>query len=140
MTNELILEKLWEKVIKTGIKPIDEDHRNLVDSLNKLYIGIKNESEYDVIKEVLVDLINYSSYHFRREEELMFKFKCPNYIEHKRKHWEFTRTIIDLSFSFFNVGTGIKENLVSELQKWLVEHTSTMDLEYVECFKENGVE
>lgn len=140
MNSKLIVEKLWDEVIKTGIKSIDEDHRKLVDTLNKLLVGVKNKSDYDVVKEVLVELINYSGYHFKKEEDLMFKFNCPKYEEHKKEHWDFTRTIVDFSFTFFNVGVGIKENLIKELQRWIVEHTSTMDLEYLECFKENGVE
>ena len=64
----------WSDDLGVGIDVIDEQHRTLVDLINRLYEeiitkGSSNENQ----EEILEELIRYAIYHFDFEEELLHK-------------------------------------------------------------------
>ena len=87
----------WNKCFETGLQTVDQQHRGLVDLINRfgeLLIQADAPPSGDI--DALFDqLTAYAQYHFRHEEELMQGFGLdPRYItQHKKSHADFVRDL-----------------------------------------------
>ncbi|MGL4437524.1 MAG: bacteriohemerythrin, partial [Giesbergeria sp.] len=61
----------WNAQLTTGLSDIDDQHRQLVDMLNKLAELRNTKGNVDAVRQVMAELTSYAGYHFRLEEELM---------------------------------------------------------------------
>ena len=55
----------WNKHFNTGIKIIDEQHRNLVDIINRLAKSVALGSENVELNSIFDELVEYTVYHFQ---------------------------------------------------------------------------
>jgi hemerythrin len=77
----------------TGNKIIDEQHKELIEKINKLVKSCENGScQLESIK-ILDYLSDYTEYHFREEEALQEAAGYPGIEEHKARHDEFRATV-----------------------------------------------
>lgn len=60
----------WNRNFETGIEEIDEQHRVLVDILNRLAQDCAASPESFQSSRVLEELLSYAAYHFRSEERI----------------------------------------------------------------------
>lgn len=87
----------FDETLFTGNSVIDEQHRELIDRIDKLLILCENEKPAKREAIQLLDyLSDYVEYHFAEEEELQRKLEYPGLEEHKRKHEELRQTVRDL--------------------------------------------
>ncbi|MEW8498684.1 MAG: hemerythrin domain-containing protein, partial [Candidatus Thiodiazotropha taylori] len=61
----------WSDALSVGIEEIDEQHKMLVDLVNKMHEAIHQRHGSDVVKSILGDLAEYTRIHFAVEESLM---------------------------------------------------------------------
>ena len=54
----------WRDSYATGIKEMDDEHREIIDIINTLYEMIRDKKNYDELKNVYERLYNYSLNHF----------------------------------------------------------------------------
>jgi len=54
-------------------KSVDDDHKKLIDMLNRLYEGMKNGQGKEVVGKVLHDLIRYTKFHFAAKKSSLPK-------------------------------------------------------------------
>ncbi|WP_448202576.1 bacteriohemerythrin [Azospirillum sp. sgz302134] len=82
----------WSRWMSVGIDELDEDHRVLIDIVNKL---AAEESRHapDVIEAILDELIAYTKRHFAREEGYMRRANYPTFDAHKALHDSLTRNV-----------------------------------------------
>ena len=59
----------WSDMLAVHIKGIDDQHKCLVDLVNRLHDSMKSGAGNSVIRPVLSDLLNYTSFHFATEEK-----------------------------------------------------------------------
>ena len=86
-----------------GVKAFDDEHKKLIDMLNRLYEGMKNRQGKEVVGKVLDDLVSYTKYHFAREEEFFAKTGYPA-VEHKKEHKELMEQAEQLQSRYNNAG------------------------------------
>jgi len=92
VSNQDIL--IWSRALQIGIKPIDDDHQVLISLTNQILHHENSSSE----KERLIgELIDYTHYHFRREEAIMRVCGYPDFENHSRRHREIAKKITDLT-------------------------------------------
>jgi hemerythrin len=141
MPGKIIFERLWDTLVKTGLKTIDDEHRVLIDVIIELLEDFNNNNNKDSLnmRNAFTKLIQFMSQHFDTEETLMSKFNYYRYIEHKQQHWEFIKGVLNLSFDYLEKKPNIKELTIVLLEKWLIEHVVDEDSKFIECFKNNGV-
>lgn len=60
----------WNRNFETGIEEIDEQHRVLVDILNRLARDCATSPDAFQSSRVLDELLSYAAYHFRSEERI----------------------------------------------------------------------
>jgi len=74
----------WSEEYSVHLRVIDNDHKDLVDTVNALHDGIKGGSARDKIGQIIGNLARYVDDHFVREEGLMEAYSYPNLAQHKR--------------------------------------------------------
>lgn len=112
---------LWSDEFATGNIGIDDDHRHLLALFNEFSMAVNAGKGETVIRGVLEELVDYTQYHFAREEMLMLENDYPEYQRHKKMHDIFIRQVDDVC-NHLCVGGDMSAFLLSFLAKWLSGH------------------
>ncbi len=128
---------LWSRDFETGHAGIDSDHKKLIILFNELAQSVNRGSGAQSARELLDELLEYTRYHFSREEHLMQEFNCPDYARHKDMHETFSRQVDDISRHYAG-GDEIGAFLLSFLGKWLTGHILTADRQLGRFLAETG--
>ncbi len=112
----------WQSRYEIGIKEIDDQHKHLVDVINDLIIA-KNENKLDEqIGKALKELVAYTQYHFKSEEEFMEKIKYPALPEHRAQHKVLVKQLVKILEDLKDGKIEAGEQLPDILQNWLIKH------------------
>ncbi len=125
----------WYKDLDTGIQVIDNQHKRIVEYINKLD-DVKTTGDKEQISIVLNELIDYTLSHFTFEESLMEEAGYPFIRGHKRIHELFVKRI-DGYVQRFKKGEDITVDLLNTLQAWLINHIKSDDNDYAEVVRTN---
>ena len=118
-------------VMKTGIKIIDEQHQLLISLVNDFEKAISSDIGGAYIEEILQELINYISYHFKAEEELMARNNYPNFSNHKKAHDDLVKKAISFHERFKKGEQNLEKDIMLFLKDWVINHITKTDMEYV---------
>lgn len=110
----------------TGIAEIDKEHARLFETTEKLYQLLGDDlipDKYDHIKQVLLELKEYTIMHFEHEEAYMESIQYKKMFTQKIQHEEFRNKIEEFEFESFDESQEdtIKE-ILDFLTDWLVHH------------------
>lgn len=132
-TNQMIQNKLfiWKEEYALNIPKIDEQHKQLVTLINNLYKAFMNKTHIEAVGDVLLELKNYTEYHFRFEETLFSNINFPEKKEHLKTHEAFEAKIQSFHDEYLNNPKSVTFRLISYLQSWLVDHIMVADRKYV---------
>lgn len=114
---------MMEKIIRVGYEPIDQDHEEFLNLLDKL----KNAGNAD-FQMLFEELHTHTQKHFEREKQLMQQSKFPAETEHNSEHQrvlgEFKqfKTRVDKGLITFG-----RAFVTERLPSWFQLHVSTMD-------------
>ena len=130
----------WDdKYNSVGISIIDEEHKKLIDIVNKATYIKQHDNNPRAIAEILVEITAYAQEHFKTEETHMIKFKYYDYKSHKDEHDSFSKIISDYWQELANNKFKVIDAILEHLKCWLTDHIQVTDKKYVDCFKENGL-
>ena len=120
----------WSSALETGYPEIDEEHKQLVSTLNDLLIACGCGGHRSELKKTLDFLVSYTVKHFADEESFQLRYKYPDYERHKQLHENFKAVATDLARRLLEEGATI--SLLAEVQSslgdWLVNHIKGEDL------------
>ena len=124
-----------EDRFSVNIPEIDDQHRKLVDVVNRLHDSLLEngggESSPET-KKILNSLKDYAWNHFRFEEEYMRKIKYPDLENHAEMHLNFYMQILD----YIREEKKGKPVLTAEIMKtalsWLQNHLLSEDRKYAD--------
>lgn len=114
----------WNKNFETGIESIDEEHKQLVNLLNKLANTLQNNVELE-ISTAFHELALYANFHFESEEKVWVKYLKDDDLvtEHKDNHSFFLPKVLELKEKDKDKPLKIViENILKFLMKWLAFH------------------
>jgi hemerythrin-like metal-binding protein len=83
---------------------------------------------------ILKQVIAYTQYHFKAEEELMAKVNFGGLEAQKKVHGEFLRVVAEAKERWEAGDASVPQELLTTLKGWLVQHISGMDKQYAPCF------
>jgi hemerythrin len=129
----------WNDSFSVKVKEIDDQHKNLVDSINNLEASMKAGKGKEIIEKVLQELADYTQYHFSTEEKYMNKFGYSGYQQHKLEHDNFIKKAVEFQRDFKAARLGTVISVSDFLQRWLSKHILNTDKEYSTVFNENGL-
>jgi hemerythrin-like metal-binding protein len=130
----------WTKDLEVGITFIDQQHRKLVDILNRIGEALAENVEYWIIGSFIEELEQYTQYHFTAEQEMMQKYNYPEADSHEHKHDYFIEQLKDAVESYkMGEAQRVIRDLRTFLKKWLASHILGTDKELAKFLKSKGV-
>jgi hemerythrin len=118
----------WNERFSVHIGEVDNQHRKLMEILNRLFDAMKAGKGRGVLDNVLRDLMDYTVYHFGTEERLMSEFNYHAYPMHKNEHIAFTKRVFEFEREFSAGRLSLSLELFDFLKEWLVEHIAKSDM------------
>lgn len=112
----------WNKSLELGNTTIDEQHRKLVDLINRVHAGMTAKDSRDSVGKVLDEMVEYTEFHFRFEEGLMSRSGYLRTDAHKIEHGKFVDKLRDLQRKFREAKAKIDVELMFFLSNWLRTH------------------
>ena len=126
----------WGPKLSLGITEIDNQHKVLVDLINRLYRAMKQRSGHQVIDEILSELTEYTKYHFGFEEKQFKKYRYPEREGHMEIHKGLVSKIVDFKNQVKGGKAAVSMDLMDFLVDWLQNHILKVDREYVPFLKD----
>lgn len=123
----------WNDQLSTGQSDIDDQHRQLVDMLNKLAELRNSRGPVESVHQVMTELTSYAGYHFRLEEELMATWAVnpKNRAAHIKAHASFVEYLGKAEAMLTENVNDTLDHLLAFLVKWLIHHITGMDARLV---------
>jgi hemerythrin len=117
----------WGSHYQVGVPDIDSEHEVIASLLNRLADAVHSSAIHRDQIELLDKLIAATVAHFANEEQLMVKFKCPDYELHKAEHDFLAAQVAHFRDDFVLREETITESMLSYLKDWLRNHILVAD-------------
>ncbi len=130
---------IWSDDYSVNIKEMDEQHKKLVEIINKHSTAVKSKEESKVLKNTLKGLLEYIGVHFKREEEIMMQHEFPEYNPHKEGHSYINQEVDDLCMRYMKGDENTAFLVASLMKDWLFNHICNEDKKYGKYLNSKGV-
>ncbi len=137
MSNEEVFFK-WLPDYSVNIKAIDQQHQELVNILNRLFIAVSRREGDKIIAEILDALMSYTQTHFALEERLMRQAKYKDLDAHMEEHRLLIAQLDKLCKKHLLEEKPIYFEMLSFLKTWLREHIQGVDTKYSSALQQAG--
>ena len=135
---------LWRDEWLLDIDSLDQEHKAIVDSLNRLVHAwcSGNDADSNVVQEqkgrrekephALIDeLMSATKEHFTHEEEMMRKEAYPGYAMHVREHTMLLAELKStLTTNLMHGCSTTNKNMLDALKSWYIDHVSRSDKDF----------
>ena len=128
----------WKDEYNVGIDSIDQQHKKLVNLINKLQTAIDYSTGEEFEHEALNELVDYTKTHFGYEEGLMEKYGYPDFEPHKALHREMIAKVEAVLAEYEQDGDLAMDHAVTFLKSWLINHINGTDKQYSSFLIEKG--
>jgi len=119
----------WTEDLATGVKEIDDQHKELFNRINKLFFACSEGRGREEIIKTLEFLSDYVISHFGAEERFMTAYHYNGYAHHKSQHETFIRELSSLKNKLEINGPTVDLVIYVNqfLTEWLINHIRKMD-------------
>jgi hemerythrin-like metal-binding protein len=130
----------WTPELTVGVAVLDDDHKKLIGIINQLHFGIMAGDERKILEAVLHELVDYTIFHFSREEEMLLKAGYPATPAHTIEHQKFIRQISNLEKRIKSGPVATLDlELMEFLRDWLFHHIMVSDKKFGPQLNEYGL-
>lgn len=91
-TNDQVI--IWTEEYRVGVDAIDKDHQAIFALTNR---ASQEDLSFDDQSRIVEELVDYTHYHFRREEAIMKACGYPDLEEHTRRHHKLEAYVSELA-------------------------------------------
>lgn len=119
---------VWDDSLETGLAELDEDHRKLMELINRLADGVTNHRGMAFIMAVFDEFIEHAQRHFAMEERLMAHHDYPKAKHHAAHHAALLEELTD-SIEAITPDSAPSVALLDFLEAWLKHHILSLDKE-----------
>lgn len=120
----------WNKNYSVGIEDMDIQHKQLLVIMNNLNDAMQAGKGKEALKEVFIELTDYTLHHFGDEERLMRDNAYPERDAHIAMHRELEKKIADYKQMVDDGLTVVGSDILSFLKDWLINHILKNDKKY----------
>ena len=122
----------WGEQYSTGIELIDNQHKELILLTNKLYKAclVGQDVVHDVFQEAMHKMVEYVSFHFRTEQELLEHIDFPTWKDHAKEHDKLIKDILDAAKDYETGKRYTPYAFVRTLRDWIFGHIAYLDKSY----------
>lgn len=125
----------WQDDLNTGIQVIDNQHKQIVEMINRLHDAQVQRSD-GLVGQVIEELVDYTLSHFAFEEALLEDAGYEFTRAHKKVHELFIKRVSDYRLRFA-AGEDVAEELKQLLGRWLFNHIRNDDANYADSVRAN---
>ncbi len=127
----------WQPEFETGVASVDQQHKNLVEMVNRLHDAVDQGLDQATIQSTLNKLVDYTQTHFADEEALMAEVDDLDTTAHIRQHQLFVNELTDMMIRYGETGALTGEQLTAFLKGWLQEHFLHDDKEMIQLYAQS---
>lgn len=114
------------KDYEIGIKSVDKQHKDIIDTINYLY-NIRTHEKKEIL-EYFNTLIKQLKTHFESEENLMKEKKVVHFISHKLEHDRAYSKYADYYNSYKAGKEEFDPEILVSLKNWIENHMVRKDM------------
>lgn len=129
----------WSDEFSVEVPSIDEQHIQLVKTLNRLHDGLSDGESRDDVSKLLRSFISFTAFHFSYEESLFKAHAYPSADAHAEEHRRLVTRLMALRRRFDAREEEVDADLTQFLKEWLVLHILGTDRAYSGHLVERGV-
>lgn len=133
----------WDEGCQVGIQKLDDQHKGLFLTLNKLYDILMSHGDSALVDKELTNLMLQTRKHFKTEEQFMLKHGYPGYQMHKVMHellLQQLEDVLTLGSNDFEQPWIERLEQADFLHAWLVAHILDEDKKIGAFLKINGAD
>lgn len=128
----------WNDSFSVGHAEMDRQHQRLFDVINDLHRNMKQKVSLDALEKVVTELVDYTRYHFRAEEELLTRVGYPELSAQRQQHRKFVEKIEGYQRDLHEGRTTVSMSMLEFLRDWLLGHIQKQDRLYAEQVSTDG--
>ncbi len=113
----------------------DQHHKKLLDFINELHDSMMSGKGKETLEKILVELREYTKYHFQAEEQKLKQMNYPDFLNHQREHKSLIDKLNDLIEDYHNNRMEVSIETSKFLKEWLFGHIQGSDKKYVSFLK-----
>jgi len=129
----------WQEEYSVGITHIDQDHKKLIALLNQFTTAYDHHMSAEFERDALTALVDYTIYHFNREEDLMREHGYPDFVAHQAQHQEMIKQVNSFVTLYNEKGHDALKDISEFLTAWLINHINGTDKQYSQYLNDRGV-
>ncbi len=126
----------WKEAYSIGIPEIDEQHKQLLDCIERLESAGDGRQRELAVYFVMEQLTDYVRIHFAVEEIVMRLFDYPGLEAHVAEHRAFAARLKEFEAS--ELVEDMHAQAGKFLREWLVQHIQGSDKRYAAYLLDNG--
>lgn len=130
---------VWKDEYSVGVESLDNDHRKLLNLINNFQTAVQYQTGEVFEREALEALVDYTKYHFKREEKMMEEAGFDDLLEHKKTHQKMIVKIDEFLKDYEQQGHEALEDVAVYLKDWLIGHINGNDQEYSSLLRDKGI-
>ncbi len=120
----------WTPEFSVGNEEIDSQHQRLVGLVNQLHDAMVEGVVAERLGEFLVELVEYTKYHFSTEERLFEERGYPARDEHVAEHQDFVSRLLEYMEAYNEGNAAISVGMLQFLRGWILHHIREVDRQY----------
>jgi hemerythrin len=128
----------WSDEYSVGNRLLDQQHRQLMETLNRLIDQPQATVDSELVGDALSELTRFAVEHFREEQRAMEVCGYPDIEEHKRQHEEFRQKIVQCCMATTLHIEAVPRDLLLYLRDWMQHHVLNEDMKYKSYLAEQG--
>lgn len=122
---------LWDSKFDIGVKSMNDEHKQILDLMNKLYDQNTAKVARPEIQKTLVALAQCTINHFKDEEAYMESIGFPEFEVHKIVHKKLLEKFTEHKDAFEKGSSPtISQSFFDFLRMWLSAHIQGIDAKY----------
>ncbi|MCL2007539.1 MAG: bacteriohemerythrin [Treponema sp.] len=122
----------WNDGYITGIKLIDDQHKEMVQATNELYDACTRGPDEALVcfKKTIQMMVNHTKEIFAHEEDLFDLTAYPDAATHKLQHKEFIKAILEHGQKLSSGARFVPNAFVRYLGEWVSSHIALEDKKF----------
>ena len=124
----------WSDSLSVGVPQMDEQHRKLVEILNRFYEAVEKGERDEAIEMLLKGAEEYTVFHFQSEENFMEEIGFPELEAHRKAHQNLVNEVRMAKEKHARGDRKAVRGLAAFLLSWLYTHIAKTDRKYGEFY------
>ncbi len=120
----------WTLSLSVGVDEIDDQHRRLISIINRIVAAHDTAPGSADMLAIISDLVDYTDYHFRTEDNYMMENEYPLFLSHRKEHLAYIKKMGTWITALENKESTLIEEMLSYLCHWWQTHITQSDLRY----------